>query len=265
MSEVQSNKPIVFHGPFRTNQEHSLPSQIFQSAADSYMEVANRIAVDMISDNSVRKQYQRHIKIISDDVKAQVAKGKMTSLEGAQFCNQMRDQLFAEYRKWTSAQGVAEAEAIKLKARGFDYYLNKYAQESYHRPFAELSQTERGTVYYKVIEAAGRDNAKVTAKAERLVRRAKVMILITAILAVWEITNSKDKIREAARQGNIIAAGMIGGAIAGGAVSFICGPAEPMCAIATVAIGSNVGGMVGQVISDIYEDELQFFNSFVWH
>jgi hypothetical protein len=203
--------------------------------------------------------------MLSDDVKMRVSTGEMTPMEGAQFCNQMRDKLFLEYRKWTSAQGVAAAEEIKLKAKGFDYYLDKYAQDNFKKPFADLTQKQRGAVYYEVISAAGRDNAKVTAKAARLVRRAKVLILVTGIIAVWEITNAKDKLREAARQGNIIAASMIGGAVAGAAVSFICGPAEPMCAIATVAIGSNLGGMAGQVITNVYEEELQFFNSFVWN
>jgi hypothetical protein len=51
--------------------------------------------------------------------------------EGAEYCNRMRDQLFVEYRKYTSSIGVAEAERLKLTSRGFDYYLDKYAQKQF--------------------------------------------------------------------------------------------------------------------------------------
>ena len=39
---------------------------------------------------------------------------------------------------------------------------------------------------------------------------------------------------------------MIGGGLAGGAVSFICGPVEPVCAFITVGIGASLGGTAGQ-------------------
>jgi len=154
---------------------------------------------------------------------------------------------------------------IKLSAKGFDFYLNKYAQQQFGRDFFALSETERGSVYYAVIESAGRDNARVTATAARMQVLGKSLILFTAILAVGEIVHAKNKVREAARQGSIIAAGMIGGAAAGAAVSFICGPAEPICAVATVTIGSNLGGMAGQVMFDFYQDELDAFNELMWH
>jgi hypothetical protein len=94
-----------------------------------------------------------------------------------------------------------------------------------------LSEAERNTVYYSVIETAGRPNATVNAKVRKLQVRAKVFLIITALLAADSIVNAKDKVREAARQGNIIAGGMLGGGLAGFGVSFICGPAEPVCAV----------------------------------
>jgi hypothetical protein len=99
----------------------------------------------------------------------------------------------------------------------------------------------------------------------RLKKRAKALLLFTGAIAVWEIIQSKDHLKEAARQGNIIAAGMIGGGLAGGAVSFLCGPAEPICATVTVAIGANLGGMAGAAISDEWDDAVQFFKSLVWN
>ncbi|WP_233828858.1 hypothetical protein [Paraburkholderia sp. ZP32-5] len=265
MSEVQTSSSVIIQGPFQMKREHSITNDFLQASINSYMAVGNRIAYDMISDESVRRQYQSHIKIISEDIRATVASGEMTPLEGAKFCNQIRDKLFVEYRRYTSAQGVAAAEEIKLKAKEFDFYLNKYAKGRYNRQFIDLSESERAAVYYDVISASGRDNAKVTTKSVRLMKQARSMVLITGAVAVWEITDAKNHVKEAARQGNIIAAGMIGGGVAGGAVSFLCGPAEPVCAYATVTIGANLGGMAGSVITDLWDEGLQFFKSFVWN
>lgn len=259
-SEQITSAVHTFNGQYQTKKEHPLVEGVLKGAIDSYEEVATRLASDMIKDESVRRKYQAHVKQVSAEVRAQVDSGAMTVKEGAEYCNQMRDKLFVEYRKFTSAQGVATAQEMKLSAKGFDFYLNKYAQQQFGRPFAELSQSERGAIYYAVIESAGRDNARVTATAAKLQTLGKSLILITAVLAVGEIVRAKDKVRETARQGSIIAAGMIGGAAAGAAVSFICGPAEPVCAVATVAIGSNLGGMAGQVLFDFYQEELDAFN-----
>lgn len=255
----------TFDRQYETKQEHPLSGAILQAAIDSYEQTANRLAYDMIKDESVRRKYQAHIKKVTAEVKAQVGSGVISVKEGAQYCNQLRDKLFAEYRKFTSAQGVARAQEIKLNAKGFDFYLNKYAQRKFGRTFLALSETERGSVYYAVIESAGRDNARVTASTAKMRVLGKSLILFTAILVVGEIIFAKDKIKEAARQGRIIAAGMIGGAAAGAAVSFICGPAEPICAVATVMIGSNLGGMAGQTMFDLYQNELDTFNQLMWH
>lgn len=263
--EQAASAAKTFDGQYQTKAEHSLAGSVLQAAIDSYEGTANRLALDMIKDESVRRKYQAHIKKISTEVKTQVDSGAMTVKEGAEYCNQMRDKLFLEYRKFTSPQGVAKAQEIKLSAKGFDFYLNKYAQQKFGRPFVELSPSQRGEVYYEVIESAGRDNARVTVKAAKLQALGKSLILVTAVLAVGEIARAKDKVKETARQGSIIAAGMIGGAMAGAAVSFVCGPAEPACAYVTVAIGSNLGGMAGQVVFDFYQEELDAFNQTIVH
>ncbi|HEX7682018.1 MAG TPA: hypothetical protein VF446_00485 [Trinickia sp.] len=54
--------------------------------------------------------------------------------------------------------------------------------------------------------------------------------------------------------------GLLVGGIAGVGVSFICGPAEPICAAAVVLIGANLGGMAAEFANDVYQDELEEFN-----
>jgi hypothetical protein len=259
MAVTTASKSTVASGSFNTQQTHDLKSGILEAAIADYEAIATTFAANAISDDKVRRQYAKHIKEISDQVRQEVADGNMTVKDGAEYCSQLRDKLFVEYRKYTSSVGVAKAEKLKLDARGFDYYLNKYAQGQFGKNFDALTTEERNAVYYTVLKKAGGANADVTAKVRRLQVSARVAILFTAILATGEVVVAKDKVKEVARQGSIIAGGMIGGSLAGLAVSFVCGPAEPACAVALVLIGSNLGGMAGEAANDMYQEELPVF------
>lgn len=261
MADIQS-KP-VFEGSYSTQTKHALPSAIVDAAIADLVAIATKFGADAIRDAKTRERYMRHIKEIADQVHHEVDSGNMSVKEGAEYCNQLRDKLFVEYRKYTSSVRVAMAEEIKLEARGFDYYLNKYAQGQFGKPFDQLTEQERHKIYYAVIESAGRANAKVNSKVRTLRVKGKVALIVTAIFATGEIVGAQDKVKELARQGSIAAGGMIGGGIAGFFVSFVCGPAEPACAVALVTIGSNLGGMLGEVANDVYREELGEFNRWV--
>jgi hypothetical protein len=263
MSDTTSNKNTVASGSFDTQNTHTIKSAILDAAIADYEGVATTFAINAITDDKVRQQYVKHIKQISDQVRQEVGDGNMTVKDGAEYCSQLRDQIFVEYRKYTSAVGVAQAEQIKLKAKGFDFYLNKYAQEQFSKDFNSLTTDERNAVYYTVLRKAGGGNVGVTTQVRRMQALARVAIIVTAVLATGEIVGAKDKVKEAARQGSIIAGGMIGGGVAGFFVSFICGPAEPACAVALVYIGSNLGSMAGEAANDAYQDELAFFIQWV--
>jgi hypothetical protein len=58
---------------------------------------------------------------------------------------------------------------------------------------------------------------------------------------------------------------VIDGAAADAAVSFICDPAGPVCAVATVVIGSIFGGMAERVLVDFYQDEVDAFDQLMRH
>ncbi|MFM0275522.1 hypothetical protein PQQ59_33380 [Paraburkholderia aspalathi] len=256
---MAQNNQTVANGSFATQKTHDINSAILEAAIADYEAIATTFAANAITDDKVRQQYVKHIKEISDQVRQEVAAGNMTVKEGAEYCSGLRDKLFVEYRKYTSALGVAKAEKLKLTAKGFDFYLNKYAQAQFGKNFDALTTVERNAVYYTVLKKAGGGNADVTTQVRKLQVSARVAILFTAILATGEVIEAKDKVREVARQGSIIAGGMIGGGLAGFAVSFVCGPAEPACAVALVFIGSNVGGMAGEAANDMYQEELPVF------
>ncbi|REG58005.1 hypothetical protein B0G80_0644 [Paraburkholderia sp. BL6669N2] len=259
MSDTTATRNTIASGSFNTRKTHEVQTAILEAAIADYEAIGTTFAANAITDDMVRKQYVKHIKEISDDVRQEVAYGNMTVKDGAEYCSQLRDRLFVEYRKYTSAVGVARAEKLKLEARGFDYYLNRYAQVQFSKNFDSLTFEERHAVYYTVLKKAGGANADVTTKVRRLQVSARVAIIFTAVIATGEVVAATDRVKEVARQGSIIAGGMIGGGLAGFAVSFVCGPAEPACAVALVCIGSNLGGLAGQMTNDMYQEELPAF------
>lgn len=61
------------------------------------------------------------------------------------------------------------------------------------------------------------------------------------------------------RQGAIIGGGAAGGWLAGLAVSSICGPGAPVCAVAVVLVGCIAGGMAADAVVDTFDEELEEF------
>lgn len=246
-------------GSYETKKQHQLNTAIVDAAISDYEAIATKFAQSAIKDGRTRENYMNHIKRISTEVKEQVKAGKISVKEGAEYCNQLRDKLFVEYRKYTSAVGVAQAEELKLNPKGIDFYLNKYAAKQFGKQFSDLTEAEKNRIYYTVLESAGRSNAAVSAEAARLRVMGKIGILMTAVLAVYQVIRADRKIKEAARQGSIVAGGMLGGGVAGIGASVVCGPAAPVCVFAVVALGSNLGGMAGAALNDAYQDELDEF------
>jgi hypothetical protein len=151
---------------------------------------------------------------------------------------------------------VKKAQGLHLET-----LLDRYSDRLFSKPFRSLTDAEKDRAYYAVIEAAGRNNVKITAKTARLRVAGKVGILVTAALAGYEIATADDKVGEAARQGTVIEGGMIGGALAALAVSSVCGPGAPFCAIAVLIIGSTAGATITGAAYDVYMDEVREFQA----
>lgn len=236
-------------------------SNILRSAREALESAGVYFGTQAISDAQTRTRYAEGIRRMSQMVQDEVNAGTMTAAEGAAFCQQMRNRIMEETRKATSPQGLPFAQAKKLDGRSLDWLLDRYSQKLFSKPFTSLSAAERDRAYWAVIEAAGHNNASVTAKVARLRTAGKVSILITAALAAHEVVTANDKATELARQGTIIQGGVLGGFIGGLAVSPVCGPAAPICAIAVLLIGSAAGSIATQMAFDAYEDELREFQA----
>ena len=85
------------------------------------------------------------------------------------------------------------------------------------------------------------------------------MIVVTIAYAAYEISNADNKAKETIKQGASIGGGIAGTALAGLAVSAVCGPGAPVCAIALLIAGGIAGGLAASAVTDYFDDELEEF------
>lgn len=72
------------------------------------------------------------------------------------------------------------------------------------------TDSQKNAIYYEIMEAAARDNVKISTETKRLKILGKVGILITASLATYEILEAENKPKEAIKQSMAIG-GVVGG------------------------------------------------------
>jgi len=173
----------------------------------------------------------------------------------------MRNKILQEHRKYTSSTGLSFAEKHKKTPPKLDDLYDKYAFKKFERSFKELTEQHKSSIHYEIIESSSRDNPRFTTSNKRLKVMGKVGILITASLATYEILNAENKPKEAIKQGMQIGGGVAVGWIAGLAVSSLCGPGAPVCAIALVLLGSAAGGIAGSVVADSLDEEIEEFTT----
>ncbi|MBD2791585.1 hypothetical protein ID852_19325 [Xenorhabdus sp. 42] len=246
-------------GTFAGTQEHPIDDLILDKAVAALEGTALKFSTDAISDAKARQSYASNIKRVTSEVKQMVNAKTISVKEGAEFCYEMRNQIMAEHRKFTSAQGLAVAENHKKTPPSLDDLLNKYSQKKFSKGFINLTPDQKNAVYYEIIESSARDNPRYTTANKRLKVIGKVGIIMTAILATHEILNAENKPKEAIKQGIQIGGGVAGGSLAGLSVSAVCGPGAPVCAIALVLLGGIAGGIAGSVVADALDDEIEEF------
>jgi hypothetical protein len=183
--------------------------------------------------------------------------GNITVEDGTKFSNEMRNKIMFEHRKLTSAQGLAIVQKKKRAGKTHIDVLNEKSQAQFNKNYEQLSKLQQKEVLYRALERSGSANTNFTAGTKIMTAMGKVGIILTAVIATYQILNADDKPKETARQATILGGGAAGGFFAGLGISTICGPAAPACAIAVVLIGSIAGAIAGGVAADTFDAELE--------
>lgn len=202
-------------------------------------ELAN-MGAHLVVDSSVREAYARQIRAMADELRREVADGRMTWSQAAEEAQQARNTIMEISRTRSTPVGRAMAERLKSEGRTMNELVARKSIQLYgpKANFNSLSAVQQNTVYAEIVKAAGQSNPRVTASVRMLSRAGRGLIVISVALSVYTVATSEDKTRAAGRELTITGAG-IGGGIAGGALAGLaCGPGAPVC----VGIGAFVGG-----------------------
>ncbi|WP_259755327.1 hypothetical protein [Pseudomonas sp. GCEP-101] len=248
-----------FYRYYLAQDIHPVDDSVLDKAVESLEGTAVKFSLDAISDAAQRENYNKNIRRVVEDIKAEVKAGRVSVKEAAEFCYEMRNKIMAETRARTSAQGLAIAERRKRVPPSLDELLDKYSMEKYKKKFAQLSVKQKSTIHYTIVESSARADALVNTTNKVLRVAGKVTIVVTIIYAGYEIANADNKTKETIKQAGTIGGGFAGTLIASALVSTVCGPGAPVCTIALMLAGGAIGGLAASSTLDYFDEELEEF------
>lgn len=223
------------------NQEYT-SATVEESVHQLEIQAVN-FAYRFIQDARVRSEYMRSTKEMAEQIRDLYAKGQLTAKQAAEMANEMRNEIMEFARVRSSDLGRAKARSLKAKGLDLDDLLNKYAKSFYKKPFNQLTSDEANRVYLEVVDAAGRSRPSVNIKTARLANAGKALWLLSACVAIYNVSVANNKVKAAGREAANIGGGFGGGAAGGAVVGIWFGPIG-------VAIGIVVGGTLGAIMAD---------------
>lgn len=196
-----------------------------------------------IQDAGVRQSYMAQTKKMSSELLASVKSGAVTPKQAAQTANQLRNEIMEFARVRSSDLGRAKARALKARGLNLDDLVNKYAQSLFGKTFGQLNKAEQNAVYTSIVESAGRARPKVNAQAARLGIAGRALWVVTACIAIYNISVAENKVKATGREVANIGGGFAGGAAGGALAGVWFGPIG-------VAVGVVIGGVIGSITAD---------------
>ncbi len=212
---------------------------------DSLESVAASASVWTSLDASGRRAYNSLSKRYSDEIWAQYKAGKLTAQQGAKLAQESRNEVMMAVRARSSPYGRERAKTMKARGRTLEELMEKYAREKFKKGFYELTEEQKGVAYEEIIRAAGRPSATVNAEARLLGKLSRGLWVVTAVVIIWDVSTSKNKVETAVRDLGEVAVGVLGSMAVGAAAGLVFGP-----------IGALVGGVVGGILGGLIADGL---------
>lgn len=249
----------AFYQNYLARENHSIDEDVLDRALESLEGAALKFSSGFISDAKQRDNYNANVKRIKAQVLSQVKAGKVSVREGAEFCYEARNKIMAETRKNTSAPGRAIAEKKKVVSPALAELLDEKAIKRFGKKFVDLGVEQKKSMYYEIVESSARPNAGFNTLNKVLKTSGKVLIVVTIAYATYEVVNAENKQKEAIRQGVTIGGGVAGTALASLAVSTVCGPGAPFCAIGLMLAAGVASGWAASKIVDSLDEEIEEF------
>lgn len=212
-------------------------------------EIAN-VGAHLVLDPATRQAYARQIKLMADDLRAQVNAGKITWEQAASQAQDTRNAIMEITRGRSTPVGRAMAERLKSEGKSLNELIARKTQQLFgsNANFNRLSQTQQSSVYAEIVKSAGKSNPRVTTMMRALSRGGRGLIVLSIALSVYTIVTADDKAKAAGRELAVTGAAIGGGIAAGALAGLACGPGAPVC----VTLGAFVGGALAAFGVDFF-------------
>lgn len=204
---------------------------------------AMNFAVRFIQDSRVRQDYILKTQAMSRELRATYEAGSISAHEAAETANQLRNEIMEMARVRSSDLGRAKAESLKQKGLDLDELCAKYAKKKFGQDFGSLTRGQQDEVLLEIVDSAGRANPKVSARAGRLGALGRGLWVLTAVVAIYNISAADDKLHATGREVANVGGGFAGGAAGGALAGVWFGPVG-------VAVGVVIGGVLGSIVAD---------------
>ena len=214
--------------------------ETFENAIKSLEATTSSIGMHLEIDSTSRRMYAREIKAMSDNLRRDVARGKLTWAQAAEQAQVTRNVVMQLTRSKTKP--VAREFAQSKKAEGYNLNAIKKKKTSKlfgkNAVFAKLTPSKQNRVFAEVVASAGRSQPGITRDMLRLSYLGRGLILLSLALSTYNVLTARDKSTAIKRELITTGAGIGGGIAAGALAGLACGPGAPVC----VTIGAFVGG-----------------------
>ncbi|MDO5678805.1 MAG: hypothetical protein Q4G54_00615 [Pelistega sp.] len=199
----------------------------------------------LIQDSNTRLMYGQNIKKMSNELKDAVRLGVLSPEQGAIKANFLRNQLLEVGRLKTSPLLRLFAEQMKKTGRPFEEIQNKKADQLFKQSFTTLNNLQIDEVHTAIIEASGKSNTVANTQAQIYGKYGKGLFIISIAIAIYEIVQAENKLREAAKHITLAAASAAGGYFVGNYViaAGICTATMPVCAGIAIFAGALIVGI----------------------
>jgi hypothetical protein len=212
----------------------------FENAIKSLEATTASVGMHLEIDSTARRIYAREIKSMSDNLRREVARGKLTWAQAAEQAQATRNVVMHLSRSHTTPVARAFAEHKKAEGRSLNALIAEKTAKLFGKnaAFAKLTPSMQNRVFAEVVASAGRSQMTLTRSVRQFSHLGRGLILASLALSTYNVLIARDKSIAIKRELITTTAGIGGSAAAGAIAGLACGPGAPVC----VTIGAFVGG-----------------------
>jgi hypothetical protein len=212
-------------------------------------DTSQAFAGSYIKDPSVRADYSKKIRAAANEIMERVRRRELTPHEGAQTANAMRNEVLRLMRSRSTVLGRSIAEEIKPEGKSLDFLQEKYAKELYSKSFDVATEAERNDIWATIVDRAGKSSHAINVSVRYFGIAGRVLLIASLAWTIYDVSQSNNKERTAAKDFAGIEAGLAAGALVTAGLGAVAA-ASPIVVIGTVFVA---GVLASEAIDQLFD------------